>query len=350
MSKVKIILIIVLVIVVVGSLGGATYYFANKQFLDSEKDGSGDIKYLVIGDSIAEALMGTTPISEKENYGYYGVLGQRNGFEYYNRSISGSTSKACLEFLQRTEDSGVNLEYSLLREADVIQLSILGNDFLLNQLDDLFFDIADGNMERINSIVADSTITFAQIIDTIKEANPTADLYVQTVYNPYYEGSKIIIPSLIERLRAIDVVEIAQLRELSDKLITRLNSIVYDYDRNNPGTFTLVDVYEEFKAIYEEDNDYGSRLILADGVHPSSHGHAVIADLTQEIFEAKGYVKSPEYALRKYQELRVDQLNRLYRKTDVNFAKARSDVMNAQTYKEITAAYFDAIYNVVPIY
>lgn len=352
MSKLKVFLSILLIVVLLALMGGGLYLFSNKQFADEEKDGTGDKTYIVLGDSIAEALMGPRPLTEMVNYGYYGVLGQRNGYIYYNQAVSGATSEDCLKFLQKDADRGVNLEYSRLREADIIQLSILGNDFLLSDLNDLFFSLANDYYERIDSIVESSTITFSQIIDTIKEANPNALLLVQTVYNPYHEGCKIVGPELIERLRdelGEEYIEVPKLRELANKLITKLNGIIYKYHEENPDDFVLVDVYTHFNEIYEKDNDLGARLILIDSVHPSSHGHAVIADLTQELLEKENYVKSPEFAVEKYKKIRVDQLDRLYRGTTVNIAKAKSEILRAKTCSEVTSAYFDAIYGVDPI-
>lgn len=48
-------------------------------------------KYTIVylGDSIAEALIGPSPLSERDNYGYYAIVGKTNGFNYYNHSVSG---------------------------------------------------------------------------------------------------------------------------------------------------------------------------------------------------------------------------------------------------------------------
>ena len=48
---------------------------------------------LFLGDSIAEAFAGPSPLIERENYGYYGILGTINGYEYYNRAVSGYQTK-----------------------------------------------------------------------------------------------------------------------------------------------------------------------------------------------------------------------------------------------------------------
>mgnify|MGYP002523105937 CR=1 FL=1 len=53
-------------------------------------DDSSDSPTIVfLGDSIAEALIGASPVSERDNYGYYALIGRVNGFNYYNHSMSG---------------------------------------------------------------------------------------------------------------------------------------------------------------------------------------------------------------------------------------------------------------------
>ena len=145
-------------------------------------------------------------------------------------------------------------------------------------------------------------------------------------------------------------MEIPRLRELANQLITRLNSIVYDYHEVNPDDFVLVDVYTRFNELYESDNLLGKRIMLVDGVHPSAHGHAVIADYTQEILEEKGFVKSSEDAVQKYKELRIGQLNKLYANSTVNVDEAIENISSAKTCYEVTSAYFDAIYEKTPTY
>lgn len=350
----KVILVIVLVLVVFGALGGSAYFYSSKQLDDSKEANTETLMYF-IGDSIAEGVLGPSPISERMNYAYFGVQGQRNGFTYYNRAISGAQSGGLIEFLERDADSGVNMEVSLLKSADIIQLSILGNDFLQDRLDDLFFDIASEDYTRIDSIVASSTIKFKRIIELIKEkSKPEAALFVQTVYNPYFEGSQIIIPELKERLAAINVTSVAQFRHLANQLIEKLNSIVYDYAKSNPGSYTIIDVYKGMREYYdnniEEDPTIGSKLIMHDGVHPSNFGHAMIADLSQRALEEAGLIKDPKYSLKKYKDLRVSQLTRLFRGTKLNLGNIMTKISEADTYEQVTEIYFKSVDGVIPIY
>ena len=47
------------------------------------------IKSIVfLGDSICEGVAGPAPLQERVNYSYYGILGQINGIEAHNRSVS----------------------------------------------------------------------------------------------------------------------------------------------------------------------------------------------------------------------------------------------------------------------
>ena len=81
---------------------------------------------LFLGDSIGEALAGPTPLTEREAYGYYGIIGNINGFDYYNRAVTGYTSADLMEFVER-EDDGINMVQSLIKKADIIHISNLGN-------------------------------------------------------------------------------------------------------------------------------------------------------------------------------------------------------------------------------
>ena len=51
-----------------------------------------------IGDSIAEGIVGPSPLSERENYAYYAMLGKGNDFTYVNKSVSGWKSGQLLTY------------------------------------------------------------------------------------------------------------------------------------------------------------------------------------------------------------------------------------------------------------
>ena len=68
---------------------------------------------LFLGDSIAEAVAGPVPLTEREAYGYYGIVGNINGFDYHNRAVSGATSSNLASYVKK-EDDGLNMVKSLI--------------------------------------------------------------------------------------------------------------------------------------------------------------------------------------------------------------------------------------------
>ena len=78
-----------------------------------------DIVYL--GDSIAEGILGASPLGLRHEYAYANVLGRRNDYQYYNHSVSGHLTKDLLAILQN-EDLDYDGARGLLlhvKEADV---------------------------------------------------------------------------------------------------------------------------------------------------------------------------------------------------------------------------------------
>ncbi|MCQ2603283.1 MAG: SGNH/GDSL hydrolase family protein, partial [Clostridia bacterium] len=197
---------------------------------------------LTIGDSIAEAIAGPSPMSERENYGYYSLLGKGNDFTFINRAISGYKTDQLLDLISVNEDVGGPIDYSLLKNADIIQLSILGNDLLQQNLGVLLCDLGNYKLDIEKSLgrtitvaeLADyvrkdttgqieapstaldgyvksilytnkgslqggmgvfrdnSTYNYAKTIERIKEVNPDALLICQTIYNPVFDTAILV--------------------------------------------------------------------------------------------------------------------------------------------------------------
>ena len=91
-----------------------------------------EIVYL--GDSIAEGILGASPLGLRHEYAYANVIGRRNDYEYYNHSVSGHLTKDLRAILENTDIDYDKARGLLLHvsEADVIHISILGNDLLQN--------------------------------------------------------------------------------------------------------------------------------------------------------------------------------------------------------------------------
>lgn len=198
---------------------------------------------LVLGDSIAEALAGPSPVSERENYGYYSLIGRGNGYYYINQSVSGWRSNQLLDSINsciKNGDESAELKYTVIKNADIIEISILGNDLLQDNLGKLLSALAeyinevkkiDGNgnltladmSDYIHEHIQDedsggsdaleyikqtlythnkseggwtfkdnSTKNLAGIVDGIRQINPNAKILLQTIYNPVFDSTSLI--------------------------------------------------------------------------------------------------------------------------------------------------------------
>lgn len=310
------------------------------------------LKIVFLGDSIAEAILGPSPLSERENYGYYALVGKRNRFEYVNRSVSGHKSAQLLDLIsQETEDARMTVTH--IKTADIIQVSILGNDMLQSGLSELLVEYAREKHGEIakddtyrEEILRSSRITFAKIIAKLKELNPEAILFIQTVYNPVYDGSPIANASARSILTSEPYnYSEADLRVLGGELLATLNDVVFSYHAENPNDFYIVDVCKAFGEIYDADPVRGKNLIYPDGIHPSNEGHAVIADATQSLLETLGLAKKSS-SLISYKKLRLEQIKRLY--PDVDYYDAKREINDAKSTAEVTEIYFRLTDGLVP--
>ena len=98
-----------------------------------EKNGDaseGKLNIVFLGDSIAEALIGASPVSERDNYGYYALVGRTNGYNYYNHSMSGHLTSGNM-----ANKAGEGLLEVISRETEKATLIRT----LLTGLSDLYF-------------------------------------------------------------------------------------------------------------------------------------------------------------------------------------------------------------------
>lgn len=300
------------------------------------------LKIVTIGDSIAEAILGPSPLSERESFGYWAIIGKINGYECYNRSVSGHKTAQLLEVIS-AEEEDATMTITHLMTADVIQVSILGNDFLQNNITGIVLDSLQNNFDYANEIAKKSTVEFAAVIAKLKQLNPEALIIVQTVYNPIYLGSKFVSQSDIDKF---DLDE-QSIREAGNNVLNILNSIVYDYLEENPGAYEIADVYTAFNDIYINDRERGLNLLFPDDVHPSNEGHAVIACCTQKILE-KHNLADGKSALRNYKKMQVELAERIYPENDNDTLKR--EINNAKSMDEVVEIFFRLTKNQVPSY
>ena len=83
------------------------------------------VKYVVLGDSIAEGV----GASDKKTGGNAALIAKARGYELANFAVGGIPSETLLKLLEKD-----NIRQGI-KKADIIDISIGGNDFLLEPVD-----------------------------------------------------------------------------------------------------------------------------------------------------------------------------------------------------------------------
>lgn len=212
-------------------------------------------KLIVIGDSIAAG----TRLFNPDVQCYGAILANTNGWDYENYAVPGHTTYA---FSQRLDEDDVK---KAVKEADIITVSIGGNNFLLDGLVEMVADaLLKDDYTKMDEIIEEFYDSFDECICKIKKLNPNAKLFVQTLYNPmpgaigeaYAEGQK------------------------------RLNNAYKNYLKQHKNKYTVVDI----EPLFEGHSEY----IATDFIHPNKKGHLVIAKAYQETFKKMGLTKTSE--------------------------------------------------------
>ncbi len=194
--------------------------------------------YLVLGDSIAYGSGLSNPVEAV----YGKIVADTHGFNYTNYSVPGHTTANLLARLEKEE------VIAAVKEAEIISISIGGNNFLLSNLIGLMFDgIVKSDYAKMDAIAEGFYADFSEIMDVINEANPDAVVLMQTLYNP--QSGKI--------------------REVYGEGQKRLNEMVNKYNEEHPGEIIIVEV----GAALGDDME----CFAADDIHPSAKGNELIA-------------------------------------------------------------------------
>lgn len=305
------------------------------------------LKIVFLGDSIAEGLAGSSPLSERESYAYYAIIGRCNGYEYYNRSVSGHKTGQLLEIIRKS-DYDAHMTNSHIVSADILHISILGNDVLQSGFGPMLVEAADDRYDKIDSILVDSRQNIAAIVQRLRDLNPDAVMIFQTVYNPG-DADSVIIDAATRTALANKNIDASGYREVTSKVLNRLNSVLFDYLEEHPGAFYIADANKAFDEVYKADRARGNRLIYNDWVHPSNEGHAVAAITTQNLLESLGLAAPSKKFLNNYKQIRTEQLDRMFSQT-LDCKGLSQSIKKAKTYDEVSQIYFDAIYGIQPKY
>lgn len=307
---------------------------------------------VVLGDSIAEAILGPQPLSERDNYSYCSVVGKSNGFVYHNRSVSGHTTTDLLNYITAPEDNAYTVR-TLIQNADLISISILGNDYIHTGLTSKAVEYGRyGTFTEADRILSKSYENICAIVDELRKNNPKAVILFQTVYNPFHDENVIIEPEAQVNIKAnLEARGIDEdMYAVSGKLLQRLNNVLYRYRDEHPGKIEILEVNAEFDRIHSQDPDRLKRLIYDDGIHPTSEGHAVIADVMQKKLVELGLVEASksESVLNEVKKLRIDTLERLYATSGLALQETIDRLVAEKSFEGVTKVYFDAVEDYVP--
>jgi len=202
------------------------------------------INYLVLGDSI-----GWGAGIQNHNEACYGrIIANTNNFNYNNDAVNGNMTDDLLSKLKN--NSSV---ISHVKNADIISISIGGNDFLRDNMPALISNGLSGDYSGMEKIISELKANFLEIISLIKGYNPDAVILMQTLYNPI-EGSDVG-----DKVYAVG--------------IGMLNDVYKNYYAENPGEIEIVDVASAFSG--------KKGLISWDNIHPNAEGNYVIARTVQ---------------------------------------------------------------------
>ncbi len=195
-------------------------------------------KFVVLGDSIAQGY----GLKDIRNTSYGALISEAEGYDYVNHAIGGHTTYNLNERLEE------ELVASDVASADIIAVSIGGNNFLLGGMVEMIADVLlKGDYTRMDEIGADFRENFLVALERIKQLNPDATLMIQTLYNPRDDFLKDAYQY------AVDI----------------LNNTFADILHEQPGAYVIVDV----AAAFEGHTEY----IQRDKIHPNEAGHYVIA-------------------------------------------------------------------------
>lgn len=357
------------------------YWGEGKEVAASDKT---QIVYL--GDSIAEGILGASPLPLRHEYAYGNVIGRRNDYSYANHSVSGHLTDDMLELISNEVGyDGARMLVSNIATADIVHISIIGNDILQDREDVELEGNPYGDYVSMHQVVCDAMIrnnyeglnlalygttdesgtggsyaNLVQIVERLIELNPDAVIIFQKVYNPIFSEDTPLVKSWTrDELKKADVdITLDSLHALGDNLIGRMNAVLQKViDKFNDAktaadkwTLASVDALAAFNAIYEADGAKRAwGLIYPDGIHPSDEGHAVLADLTQQKLEELG-LANKDNALAAYKQMRIDFINNNFAGKISNAEQVKANINAATSCADVTKIFFAATKGIIPDY
>ena len=212
------------------------------------------LKYVVLGDSIGYGA----GVLNSDEACFGRIVADTAGFEFKNDAVNGYRTSDLIAHLDKE-----NIKADIA-EADIISISIGGNDFLRGDMSSLIAEASSGDYSRFDEIADEFYVNFCTIIKKIKALNPDAVILVQTLYNPGYES----------------------IREVYQQGADRLNAGYRRYLKENRNAYELLEVADAFVG--------HSEYVAADYIHPSAEGNVVIAGIVLKKLNALGLTDKTE--------------------------------------------------------
>jgi len=195
-------------------------------------------RYLVLGDSIAYG----SDLSNPKEAVWGKIVADTNSFAYENYAVPGHTTA---NLLRRMETEAVR---EAIGSADIISISIGGNNFLLGNISSLLYDgIVKEDYARFDEIAAGFYEDLGKIVDEIRGLNPNAAIVLQTLYNP----------------------QTGYVGDVYQHGADRLNAKILEFSQAHPAGILVADTAQ---ALTDSDKDFAQ-----DRIHPSAAGNEKIA-------------------------------------------------------------------------
>lgn len=198
------------------------------------------LHYVVLGDSIAK---GTGLMNEDEAC-YGRIVADTCGYSYANYGVDGHTTD---DLLGRLSEENVRND---VIKADIISISIGGNDYRHSGLVGLLFDaLVKKDYSKADRIAEKYYNNLCRIMGIINELNDDAVILMQTMYNP----------------------QMGTIRPAYQQAADRINAAIARYDAEYPDDIVIVDVGT---TLGSDEKNYAG-----DAMHPSAEGNEKIARL-----------------------------------------------------------------------
>ena len=218
------------------------------------------LNYLLPGDSIAEGFGITNP--DEASYGK--IIADTNGYNYKNDAIMGRNSVGLVNHLTNDEEYINDVKW-----ADIISVSIGGNDFLLDHAALLIVEgIIFNDYSKFDKIGETFYENFSKSMDRIHEINPNAKILVQLLYTSW----------------TFDFA-----RKPYKQAAKRINDAIIKYVEENPQNICVVDTSEVF--------DGRRDCISTDTIHPNAQGNIELAKAVQSKLCEIGLANTAELVL-----------------------------------------------------